>query len=808
MKKLTYFLIFLSNITNVICQNSVIKGKIFDATNNETIPFANVFVEQINTGVASDFDGFYEIKNLKPGLYTIKCSFVGYDPVVYAEVIVNPNKPTILDIKLIESSTSLDVVEITASPFQKSEESPVSKRSINATEIYRNPGGNRDISKVITSLPGVASTVSFRNDIIIRGGAPNENRFYLDGIEIPNINHFATQGSSGGPVGMINVNFIREVDLYSGAFPANRGNTLSSVLEFKQIDGNPDRIAKTLTVGSSDFGITLDGPINDKTTFVFSARRSYLQLLFSAIGLPFLPTYNDSQFKIKTKINDKNQITFIGLGAIDDFVLNTGINDNILTKDSLTAQDYNDIESNNYILGYIPVTTQWNYAIGANWTHFKDNSFQNYVFSRNHLNNSSVKYKDNNEVPENLLQNYVSEEIENKFRFENTIRKNGWKINFGTGIEYVTFKNNTFQKIIYQNISDTLEFESELNFVKTSFFGQISKKALDNKLIASFGIRTDQNSYSKEMSNPLKHLSPRLSIAYAIGEKSSLNFNIGQYFQLPAYTVMGYRNNENQLVNKVNEITYINNKHVVFGLETNPGNFSKVTLEGFYKKYDNYPFLLGDSISLANLGGDFGVIGNEPVTSNSEGRSYGIEFLAQKKLNKSFYGILAYTWVRSEFKDKNDNYVPSAWDNKHIISMTGGIKLKNDWEIGMRFRFSGGSPYTPYNDTISSLINVWDVNSFGVFDYNQLNGERLKSNHGLDIRIDKKWYWKKVTLNIYLDIQNLYNFQAETPRSLIAVTDENGNKILDSNDPTRYQLKYLENTAGTVLPSIGIQFEF
>ena len=808
MKKLTYFLISLTSITNILSQNSVIKGKVVDATNNETIPFANVFVEQINSGVASDFDGFYEIENLKPGLYTIKCSFVGYEPVVYAEVIVNPNKPTILDIKLIESSTSLDEVEITASPFQKSEESPVSKRTINATEIYRNPGGNRDISKVITSLPGVASTVSFRNDIIIRGGAPNENRFYLDGIEIPNINHFATQGSSGGPVGMINVNFIREVDLYSGAFPANRGNALSSVLEFKQIDGNPDRIAKTLTVGSSDFGITLDGPVNNKTTFVFSARRSYLQLLFSAIGLPFLPTYNDFQFKTKTKIDDKNQITFIGLGAIDDFVLNKGINDNILSKDSLTAQDYDDIENNNYILGYIPVTTQWNYAIGANWTHFKDNSFQNYVFSRNHLNNRSVKYKDNNEVPENLLQNYVSEEIENKFRFENTIRKNGWKINFGTGIEHVTFKNHTFQKIIYQNISDTLEFESVLNFVKTSFFGQISKKALENKLIASFGIRTDQNSYSKEMSNPLKQLSPRLSVAYAIGEKSSLNFNIGQYFQLPAYTVMGYRNNENQLVNKVNEITYINNKHIVFGLETNPGNFSKVTLEGFYKKYDNYPFLLGDSISLANLGGDFGVIGNEPVTSTSEGRSYGIEFLAQKKLNKSFYGILAYTWVRSEFKDKNDNYVPSAWDNKHIISMTGGIKLKNDWEIGMRFRFSGGSPYTPYNDTISSLINVWDVNSFGVFDYNQLNGERLKSNHGLDIRIDKKWYWKKVTLNIYLDIQNLYNFQAETPRSLIVVTDENGNKISDPNDPSRYQIKYLENTAGTLLPSIGIQFEF
>ena len=782
-------------------QSGILKGYVKDATSNEEISFANVFVEQLNSGVATDFDGFFEFKELKPGLYTIKCSFVGYESKTFAEINVNPNKPTILNIKLIESSTSLDVVEITASPFQKSEESPVSKRSISATEIYRNPGGNRDISKVIQSLPGVASTVSFRNDIIIRGGAPNENRFYLDGIEIPNINHFATQGSSGGPVGMINVNFVREVDLYSGAFPANRGNALSSVMEFKQIDGNPDRIASSLTVGSSDFGITLDGPINNKTTFVLSARRSYLQLLFSAIGLPFLPTYNDFQFKTKTKLNDKNQITVIGLGAIDDFVLNTGINDN--------ETDPEVIERNNYILGYIPVTTQWNYAVGMNWTHFKEKSFQNFILSRNHLNNRSVKYKDNIEINENLLQDYLSEEIETKFRFENTMRNNGWKLNFGTGIEAVTYKNKTFQKIIFQNFPDTLDFNSELNFIKTSVFGQISKKAFDNKIIASFGLRTDQNSYSKQMSNPLKQLSPRFSLAYALGEKSSLNFNIGQYFQLPAYTVMGYRNNKNELVNKDNEITYINNKHLVFGIETNPGNFSKLTVEGFYKKYDNYPFLLKDSISLANLGGDFGVIGNESVSSTSQGRSYGVEFLAQKKLNKSFYGIMAYTWVRSEFKDKKNEYIPSAWDNQHIISLTGGFKFKKDWELGMKFRFSGGSPYTPYDTLNSSYSYVWDVNSFGVFDYNKLNGVRLKSNHGLDIRIDKKWYWKKVTLNVYLDIQNLYNFQAETPPSLIAVRNTDGSfqTIIGSN-PERYNLRYIDNTAGTVLPSIGLQFEF
>ena len=806
LKPLFPLLLLIS--VQIFSQSSTIKGKVSDATNNESIPFANIYIEETKSGVATDLEGNYQIKNLNPGLYTLTCSFVGYESKSIAEIIVNPNKPTIINIQLISSSTSLEEVIIKASPFQKSEESPVSKRSINATEIYRNPGGNRDISKVIQSLPGVASTVSFRNDIIIRGGAPNENRFYLDGIEVPNINHFATQGSSGGPVGMINVNFIREVDLYSGAFPANRGNTLSSVMEFKQMDGNPDRIAKTLTIGSSDFGVTLDGPIGEKTSFIFSARRSYLQFLFKAIGLPFLPTYNDFQFKTKTKINDKNQVTIIGLGAIDDFELNTGINEKYDSQTSLSSEDSSEIERNDYILGYLPVTTQWNYAVGANWTHFKENSFQNFIFSRNQLNNRSVKYQNNIENDNNLIQDYLSKEIENKFRFENTYRKNGWKINFGTGIENATYTNKTFQKIIYQGDIDTIDVDSKINFIKTSLFGQISKKAFNNKLIASFGIRTDQNNYSKDMSNPLKQLSPRLSLAYALNDKTSINFNVGKYFQLPAYTVMGYRDYNDNLINRDSGLTYINNKHIVLGIETNPGNFSKITLEGFFKKYNNYPFLLGDSISLANLGGNFGVIGNEPVSSTSEGRSYGVEFLAQKKLNKSFYGIIAYTWVRSEFKDKNDNFIPSSWDNQHIISMTGGVKLKKNWEIGMRFRYSGGSPFTPYDSITSSLRRVWDINSFGVLDYNNLNSQRLKPNHGLDLRIDKKWYWKKVTLNLYLDIQNLYNFKIETPQSLIAERDSDGNIVVDPNDSNKYKLKYVDNISGTVLPSIGLQFEF
>lgn len=791
-------ILILSN-TCVLAQNGIIKGRVYDNINNEPIPFANIYIDQIQKGISSDVDGNFIIKNIKAGIYNVTFSFIGYQTYTASEVIVSSNKPSTLNAGLNETTTSLEEVEIKASPFLKSEESPVSKRSISATEIYRNPGGNRDISKVIQSLPGVASTVSFRNDIIIRGGAPNENRFYLDGIEVPNINHFATQGSSGGPVGMINVNFISEVDLYSGAFPANRGNTLSSVLEFKQVEGNNERLASSFTIGSSDVGLTLDGPIGKKSTFVLSARRSYLQFLFKAIQLPFLPTYNDIQFKQSIKLNEKNNLIFIGLGAIDEFKLNLGLNESITDPDTY--------ERNEYILGYLPVSTQWNYTFGGKWTHFKDNSFQTLVLSRNHLNNSSKKYADNIENEQNLLQDYNSQEIENKLRFENTFRKNGWKLNYGFGYEFAVYTNSTFLKIPLGDSNTIVDFESNLDFHKFSYFAQGSKKLINNKLILSLGIRSDHNTYSTQMANPLSQLSPRFSAAYALTKKMSLNFNIGRYYQLPAYTVMGYRDN-NILVNKENEITYISNDHIVAGLEFNPATFNKITVEGFYKNYNNYPFLVNKNVSLANLGGDFGVIGNEEVTSSSKGRAYGIEFLAQQKLSKTFYGILAYTWVRSEFKDQNDLYKPSSWDNGHIISLTAGMKFKKNWEIGAKFRFSGGSPYTPFDTLNSSYIQVWDVTNMGLLDYNQLNEFRLKPNHGLDIRIDKKWYWKKMALNVYLDIQNVYNFQAEITPSLIIPTDDNGNRLINSNDPSRYQTKLIENSSGTLLPSIGLQFEF
>jgi len=793
MKKIV-FLSFILIQTFSFAQSGSIKGKVFNSINNDPIPFASVGITSLSIAATTDLDGNYELKNLNPGLYNIAVSYVGFRKKTIFEIQVNNYIPTVLNIPLDEQIDSLQEIEVTASPFNKTEESPVSMRTIGSSEIDRNPGGNRDISKVIQSLPGVSSTASFRNDIIIRGGAPNENRFYLDGIEVPNINHFATQGASGGPVGMINVNFIREVDFYSGAFPANRGNTLSSVFDFKQKDGNSEKLVTTATLGSSDLGITLDGPIGKKTTFIASARRSYLGWLFKLLELPFLPIYNDAQFKTKIRFNDKNEISFIGLGAIDDFKLNL---------------DANKTEEQKYILGYLPVNTQWNYTLGANYKHFFEKSYMTVVVSRNHLNNRSYKYKDNDESnPNNKILDYTSQEIENKLRVEDTYRNKGFKVNFGAGYENVTYTNSTFNKITTPAGPATIDFDSKLIFNKFSVFGQVSKGIFKERVILSLGARTDFSDYSTDMMNPLNQFSPRFSMAINITDALSFNFNVGRYYQLPAYTVLGYRDSTNTLVNKQNKVTYITNDHIVAGFEYNTKINTKFTVEGFYKVYSNYPFALRDSISLANLGGDFGVIGNEPVTSITKGKAYGLEFMIQQKLFKGFYGIIAYTMVTSQFQDKKSNYIASSWDNGNIVSLTFGKKFKRNWEVGAKWRYLGGSPYTPVDAQASSIKTVWDINGRGLPDYNQLNSQRLKSYHQLDVRVDKKFFFKKWSLNVYLDIQNLYRSKSEQSPLLLLDRDANGTAQTDPANPAAYKTKFVENYSTVSLQTLGIIIEF
>ena len=786
-------LIILLGATFASFGSGSVKGRVFNAKNNESISYATIIISETTVGTVTDDQGNFNIGNLDPGFYKIRVSAVGFKAYISESFRITKATGATILVPLEEENIKLDEVVVKSSYFRKREESPVSLRTIGIDEIEKNPGGNRDISKVIQSYPGVASTPAYRNDIIVRGGGPSENRFYLDGVEIPNLNHFATQGASGGPVGIINVDFIREVNFYSGAFPASRGNAMSSVLEFNQREAS-EKIKFRGTVGASDLAAAIEGPLSKNTTFMASVRRSYLQFLFQAIGLPFLPTYNDLQFKIKTKINSKTELSFIGLGALDKSVLN---------------KSANKTEEQRYILGYLPENDQWNYTLGVVLKHFNPKGNDTYVLSQNKLNNSAIKYQDNIEQPQFLNLDYNSYEMETKFRYEHNYQSTSeFKLNYGVDLQYISYFNRTLKKGFAGNAPLTIDYKSSLEFAKYAAFGQLSHSFIDRLLNLSFGLRADGNNYSTNNTNPLSQLSPRLSASVSLTPGTSLNFNVGQFAQLPSYTTLGYRDFSGTLVNKNNDLTYIQVNHLVAGIEFRPSDNSQITVEGFYKRYTHYPFSVKDSVSLASKGADYSVYGDEAVKPVSKGNAYGFEILGRIKKYKSLNAVVTYTFVRSEFTDQKGEFIPSSWDNRHLLTITGTRNFKKNWDLGLRWRYIGGAPYTPWDLNRSAIKTAWDAQGIGYLDYSKFNKARLNAFHQLDLRVDKSWYYNKWSLMLYFDVQNAYNFKADQQNYLVRVEDAGGNPVTDPNDSGRYLLKTIKATGGTVLPTIGIMVEF
>ena len=801
LQKFTFILLFTLSASLAAGQKGIIEGRVYNAKNNSPVEFASIAIFGTSIGSISDLDGNFLFTGLEPGFVELRVSSIGFENYVSEAIQVTNAGRVYIEIPLEEANYEIDEIVVRASPFRRDKDSPVSLQRINIEEIEKSPGGNRDISKVIQSYPGVASTPAQRNDVIVRGGGPSENSFYLDGIEIPNINHFATQGSSGGPVGIINADFLREVNLYSAAFPANRSDALSSVIELYQVDGNKEKFKFKGAVGASDLALTADGPIGENTTYLLSARRSYLQFLFAALELPFLPKYNDYQLKVRSKLNDKNEITLVSLGSYDINSLNLAANETNQQK---------------YILGNLPENNQWSYAIGMVYKRFREKGFDTFVASRNYLDNKAMKYA-GNDTDSLLLLDYSSAEIENKFRYEHTSRfDNGLRINAGVNYEYAKSFTDNFNLTFINGDPLTLNYSSEIFMHKWGGFAQFNRELFKNRLLLSLGVRMDANDYNESMSNLLNQLSPRFSASYLLTTGLYLNFNTGRYYQLPAYTTLSYRDEDGVDVNRENDLTYIQSDHFVTGIEYLPDDKSKFSIEGFYKLYNNYPFSLNDSISLASKGADFGLYGAEPVTSTAEGRTYGAEVLYRNKDLFKFNVILSYTLVRSETKPLKTalldrEWIPTAWDNRHLLNLTGFRKFNRNWQVGFKWRFVGGTPYTPIDLDASSNVFNWNYTGREIFDLTQYNRLRFEPFHQLDLRVDKEWFLENLTLNLYFDVQNLYNYKTTGIEFLVQQFEDGSPVIVNPEAPPgaqRYRMEREETVVGTILPTVGIIIKF
>ena len=789
IRRISFFILLCCLCWNVFAAEYQIKGVVIDKSTRQPLEFVNVLVVGLGIGASTDANGNFLITQVPPGIYRLQASFLGYKTELTPEYRVNHVTPYV-QIELEEENASLNEVVVAASPFQKVPESPVSLRVIGLQEIEKAPGANRDISKVVQNYPGVAfSPIGYRNDLIVRGGGPSENRFYLDGVEIPNINHFSTQGASGGPVGLIDADLIRSVKFYSGAFPADKGNALSSVLDFSLRDGDMERNSLKATLGASEVSLSSNGHIGNKTSYLVSVRQSYLQALFKILGLPFLPAYTDASFKIKTRFDSHNELTLLGLGGIDRMKLNLGI----------------EGEDAEYMLSYLPEINQETYTVGGVYRHYSQRHVQSIVLSQSYLNNRNVKYRDNDESSEeNLTLRLGSIEQETKLRMENTSSWSVWKVKAGFDLNYSRYKSNEYRKV-FANALREYDYHTDLSLWRWGMFASVDYAAPDKSFTASMGVRTDGNNYSDKMKELWRQLSPRLSVSYRLVEGLTLSGHVGLYYQLPSYTALGFKGEEGEYVNR--HLDYISVSQESLGLSWTPNENMELSVEGFYKLYGHMPFSLSDQIPLSCKGNDYGTIGNEALSSEAKGRSYGVELMFKWLLTQKLNLSSSLTIFKSEFKDgEQGSYVPSAWDNRFILNMSGTYNFPKHWSLGAKVSCIGGSPYTPYDVEKSSLVEAWNVQGRAYYDYSRYNQERLPVFGQLDVRVDKTFYLKKCMLGFYLDIQNITASKLRQPDALMSTGQiENPSAPLSEQ---RYVMKSIRQESGTLLPTLGITFEY
>jgi hypothetical protein len=526
-------------------------------------------------------------------------------------------------------------------------------------------------------------------------------------------------------------------------------------------------------------------------------------LLFKAIDLPIRPDYYDFQYKFSYMPNAKNSFSFIGIGAIDKFKFGT------IQKPTLEKF---------FILDNAPVNNQWNYTVGGSWKRSLPNGFVNVSLSRNVLDIQLVKYDGNEETAGKLRLNTATRETENKGRLDVSQTLGGWKVSYGASLQYVDYFNNSFVRrraaITDANgnvvqPADIFRYNTSIDFWRYGLYAQLGKRFLNDRLNFSAGIRGDGNSFLTGLENPLENLSPRAAVSYFVAPKWTINASAGSYTRLPAYTVIGFQQNSS-FVNQ--NADYIRSNHYVAGLEFLPKQSLRFTVEGFYKQYSNVPVSLRDGISLNNLGADFGAVGNEPIASVGKGEAYGLELFAQQKLTKRLFGFFSYTYVISKFSGVDGKLLPSAWDNRHLASFTLGYKLKRAWEIGLKYRLQGGLPYTPF-DEIASRRNYATLGN-GVLNYSLFNQQRLGSFQQSDLRIDKKWNFKKTTLDLFVDVQNWTAFKTPVLPQYTFDRDLNTRNFITTDgqplnsDGSNAVPQIFTSNSSTVLPTIGFILEF
>ncbi len=704
-----------------------IEGTLVDADNRMPLAGGNVLIPGTTMGAATDPDGHFRIPDVPVGHYNLKFSYIGYESRMKTDIIVKSNRTTLVTAELKMAALEMDEVTVSAGYFSQSKDQPVSLVNFSNEEIRRAPGSAGDVSRIIYGLPSIAKVNDQTNNLVVRGGSPMENTFFVDHIEIPNINHFPMLAVSGGPLGLLNVDFIQDVNFYAGGFPVVYGDKLSSVMDITFREGSRRDFDAQLDLNFSGFGAVAEGPLfKGKGSFLMSARKSYLDMLVKTIdvGSSVAPRYGDFQWKLVYDFNPSHELSFIGIWGDDH---NAPDRETALENDML-YYGRQDIQERTTGLNWRAIWGKKGYSNTAV-------SVTQMLFDEDWIETGTN---------EPMVQN-KTEEFVYKIRNVNHYKpdqKNAF--DFGVEAKIFDMQYDNIYSVGTDALGSPLDPVITADNFQTVMAGGFMNYSLHpfKKLKTSVGSRADYSFYNHNMM-----LSPRVALTYQLNERTLLNMSTGLYHQtLPPVILAANENFKN-----LKDPRAI---HYLFGIERLLTADTKLGLEVYFKDYDFLPLdpqqpsmFFVDAMYYHNSY----FMHHGCLFDRGKADTRGIEVMVQKKLAENFYGLASVSVFRARYQGYDGIWRDRIYDNRYIFSFEGGYKPGSKWEFSARWIFAGGPPFTPFDVAASKKHHR------AVLDEDRVNKSRYPDYHSLNIRFDRRFHFSRTNLIFYLSVWNAYN---------------------------------------------------
>jgi hypothetical protein len=745
-------LLFSSQIASAQNTTQIIRGSIIDKQSKLTLAGATILLMNTNPalGDASAVDGKFKIVNVPVGRYDLKVNYVGYKEVLLSNIELTAGKEVVLEIEMEENVKSLKQIKILASKKHETnnEMTSVSARSFSTEEVNRYAGGRSDPARLASSFAGVSSPDDSRNDLVIRGNSPIGVLWRIEGMNVPNPNHFATVTSNGGPVSAINTNMLKNSDFFTSAFPAEYGNANAGVFDLGFRKGNAEKREHTFQIGAlTGIEAMTEGPINKAkgSSYLISYRYAFTgvaQKIGLNIGTTATPFYQDVSFKFVSGESKLGKFTLFGIGATSHIYFN-----------------HNKVDSTD-IFANPSVDSHFGSDIGlVGVKHFKRVNDKSYFNTIVGVNYTASKY-----LEDTVYKSAIYRSVENttkQYRYTINTSYNS-KINshlflkFGVMDELINL--NLFYQVrrtttgIWKNYWDYNDFTQLLQGYAQAKYNFTDKLTLNLGLHAQYLTLNNTNS-----------VEPRMGLKYQITNKSTLSAGIGLHSQMQTPDIYFYRTlNADGTYDESNQkLGFTKSQHYVLGYDFLPAKDWRIKTEIYYQYLFNVPVTqVASSFSLLNSGASFNPINKTDLANKGTGTNYGIELTVEKFFSKGYYALLTGSVYQSKYKGSDGIEHNTAFNGEYVYNILAGKEFKvgkekrNRITTDFKLTQAGGRYYTP-TDSSASMIYKKEILKNDSYAFSKKIPDFFRMDFKIGFTMNSKKY--KISQSIFFDMQNITN---------------------------------------------------